>query len=96
MAELGQGSGGLREQPQWSPLLRKAAVVLWAGFLGAVMLVLALLMGFETLQSQAEGPGFGLLAAAFGVGWLVSTLTSVMTISLALEPRPRLQQTHSE
>lgn len=81
----------LRRRPNWPPLWRRLAIVLWAGFLGAVLLLLALLMGWDALQASADAPDFALLGMVFAVGWLISSVTGVMALSLANEPQAQIR-----
>ncbi len=90
--ELEQGTPALRARPGWAPRWRQLAVVIWCGFLGAVLLLLALLMGWGALQAEAaSGPGFALLGGCFLIGWLIATLVAVMALSLSAPPRDALR-----
>lgn len=91
MSKSGVDVTHLRRRPNWPPLLRRLAIVLWSGFLGAVMLLLAVLMGWDALQASSDAPEFGLLGVVFAVGWLISLITGVMALSLANEPQRQIR-----
>ncbi len=81
----------LQRRPNWPPLWRQLAVVLWSGFLGAVLLLLAVLMGWDALHAAADAPDFAVLGGVFAVGWLISLITGVMALSLSREPQPQIR-----
>ena len=91
MSQNGPQLTNLRRRPNWPPVWRQLAIVLWSGFLGAVLLLLAVLMGWEALHAVAESPDFAVLGAVFVVGWLISLITCVMALSLSREPQPQIR-----
>ncbi|MEN8719433.1 MAG: hypothetical protein ABF296_04120 [Oceanococcaceae bacterium] len=80
----------------WSPRARHTAVVLWTGFLGAVLLVLALLLAWDHFGALAEGPDWPLLSGAFLVGWVICGLIALMALALAPPPRAVTRLPRSE
>ena len=78
----------LVKQSGWSRRRQQLAVVLWCGFLGAVLMLLAMLMAWEPLSRAAEeGPSLAILALCFGIGWLIAAIVALMAMSLSAPPR---------
>lgn len=77
-----------REVRNWPPLGRRIAVILWSGFLGASLMLLALVFAWDPVLVRIEEPTWGVLTAAFLIGWVISSLSAMMTIALARPPCP--------
>ncbi len=73
----------------WPGPLRLVAIVLWTSFLGAGLLLVALLMSWEALQAATD-PQLGTLSLCFVMAWLISALIAAAALSLATPPRSAL------
>lgn len=73
---------------RWPGWLRRSAAVLWSGFLGSALMLLALVMGWEMLFAL-ETPSWAGLTVVFMVCWLITCVVATMAISLATRPRPQ-------
>ena len=73
--------------PEWSYGLWRAASIGWAAFIGAVLAVLALLMGWEALLVAGDRPGWGFLAGCFAIAWLIALVPAIVAWSLTGRPK---------
>ncbi len=71
---------------EWPPTGRKIAVVLWSGFLGAAMMMLALVFAWDPILVRIDEPTWGVLTGAFLIGWVIASLSALMTLALARPP----------
>jgi hypothetical protein len=78
----------LQPRSAWSVGVRCAAALAWSAFLGAVAAVLALLAGWERLLIAGSEPGLGLLAAIFGIAWLVALVPAAAAWALSRPSAP--------
>ena len=82
---------GFHAYPLWPTGRRKIATSLWSGFLGASLMLLGLLMGWEHFWPNSEAANWSTLALLFGMAWLVCVLTAVMAQALATPPKSYFQ-----
>lgn len=75
-----------REVRNWPPLGRRIAVILWSGFLGAALMLLALVFAWDPVLVKVDEPTWGILTGAFLIGWVIASLSAMMTLALARPP----------
>lgn len=71
---------------EWPPMGRRIAVVLWSGFLGAAMMMLALVFAWDPILVRIDEPTWGVLTGAFLIGWVIASISALMTLALARPP----------
>ncbi len=71
---------------EWPPLGRKIAVVLWSGFLGAALMMLALVFAWDPILVRIDEPTWGGGTGAFLIGWMIASVSALMTLALAQPP----------
>lgn len=69
------------------PALRRICVLLWASFLGAVLMLLAVLLLPETLPLPPASPTHQ--ALFFGLAWLLSLVPATIAGVLIVTEAPR-------
>ena len=79
-------------RPPMSRRTRFVASVVWAGFLGATVNMIAVLVGWDICAMAADGPGFDALGRIFGVAWATALVPAAVAWALATNPRRRLRR----
>lgn len=69
------------------PALRRLCVLLWASFLGAVLMLLSVLLLPDSLPLPPASPTHQ--ALFFGLAWLVSLLPATVAGVLLMDESPR-------
>lgn len=84
---MSQTPRGFHPAPNWPRPRHRLAISLWCGFLGASLMLLGIIMVWDHVWPDAPRADWPTLAVLFGLGWLCTSLTALMSLSLDTPPR---------